>query len=162
MAGNRDLDDDRLISASAFHRATTVGQLGFAGRYPETIPRNSHSQAASCLATSHPRTMKDSNLARLFMRLAGLMIAVGQALDVATTKAALASGGAELNPLMRLSMVKLGSLWWLPKAAIAGFILVYVFSKRTPPTRRVVALAAIALAVTIIVIANNLAQLANG
>src|SRR6516165_3214800 len=70
--------------------------------------------------------------ARLFMRISGLVIAVGQALDVATTNAVLTSGGAELNPLMRISMAKLGSLWWLPKAAIAIFILAYVFSRRTP------------------------------
>jgi hypothetical protein len=101
-------------------------------------------------------------MARLFMRAVGMMIALGQGIDVATTKAALASGREELNPLVRLGMAKLGSLWWLPKAAIAGFILVYVFSKRTPPpTPRVVALAVIALAISAIVIANNLVQLAN-
>jgi len=101
--------------------------------------------------------------ARLFMRIAGLVIAVGQALDVATTNAVLASGGAELNPLMRISMAKLGSLWWLPKAAIAIFILAYVFSRRTPvPTRRIIALATIALASSAVIIANNIAQLAGG
>ena len=99
--------------------------------------------------------------ARLFMRIAGLVIAVGQALDVATTNAVLASGGAELNPLMRISMAKLGSLWWLPKAALALFILAYVFSGLTPPpTRRIVALTAIVLAVSALVVANNIAQLA--
>ena len=101
--------------------------------------------------------------ARLFMRISALAIAAGQAIDIATTNAALASGGAELNPLMRLSMSNLGSLWWLPKAAIAVFILAYVFSRRMPPPRRrVVALAAIALAMTAIVAASNLVQLAHG
>src|SRR5690348_16814777 len=72
---------------------------------------------------------------RFLMRISALAIAIVQILDVATTNAALASGGAELNPIMRLSMANLGSLWWLPKAAIALFILAYVFLgiTRTPP-----------------------------
>jgi uncharacterized protein DUF5658 len=101
--------------------------------------------------------------ARLFMRISALAIAAGQAIDIATTNAALAAGDAELNPLMRLSMSNLGSLWWLPKAAIAVFILAYVFSRRMPPPRRrVVALAAIALAMSAIVAASNLVQLVRG
>jgi uncharacterized protein DUF5658 len=101
--------------------------------------------------------------ARLFMRISALAIAAGQAIDIATTNAVLAFGGAELNPLMRLSMSNLGSLWWLPKVAIAVFILGYVFSRRMPPpTRRIVALAAIALAMSAIVAASNLVQLAHG
>src|SRR5215831_15803524 len=70
--------------------------------------------------------------ARFSMRISALAIAIVQVLDVATTNAALASGGAELNPIMRLSMAKLGSLWWLPKAAIALIILACVFSGLTP------------------------------
>ena len=101
--------------------------------------------------------------ARRFMRLSALAIAVGQAFDVATTNAVLASGGAELNPVMRLSMTELGSLWWLPKAAVALFILAYVFSGLTPtPTRRIIALTTIVLAVSALVVANNIVQLAAG
>ena len=99
--------------------------------------------------------------ARLFMRISALAIAVGQALDVSTTNTVLASGGTELNPLMRLSMVELGSLWWLPKAATAAFILGCVFSGRLPsPTRRVIALTKVALAVSAIAIAINIANIA--
>lgn len=101
--------------------------------------------------------------ARFLMRTSALAIAVVQLLDVATTNAALASGGAELNPIMRLSMAELGSLWWLPKAAIALFILAYVFSGVTrTPTRRTIALTAIVLVVSSLCVANNIAQLAAG
>jgi hypothetical protein len=97
---------------------------------------------------------------RFLMRISALAIATVQILDVATTNAALASGGAELNPIMRLSMANLGSLWWLPKAAITLFILGYVFSGVTrTPTRRVIALAMIVLAVGAVCVANNIAQL---
>jgi uncharacterized protein DUF5658 len=100
---------------------------------------------------------------RFLMRIAALTIAVVQLLDVATTNAALASGGAELNPVMRLSMAKLGSLWWLPKATVALFILAYVFSRLTPPpTRRIIALTMIVLTVGALVVVNNIAQLAAG
>jgi hypothetical protein len=97
------------------------------------------------------------------MRISAVAIAVVQLLDVATTNAALASGGAELNPIMRLSMAKLGSLWWLPKAAVGFFILAYVFSglTRTPP-RRIIALTEIVLAVSALCVASNIAQLAAG
>jgi len=99
--------------------------------------------------------------ARLFMRIAALAIAIGQAIDVSTTNTVLASGGTELNPLMRISMVELGSLWWLPKAAAAVFILACVFSGRMPaPTRRVIALTKIALAVSAISVAINIANIA--
>jgi hypothetical protein len=99
--------------------------------------------------------------ARLFMRISALAIAIGQALDVSTTNAVLASGGTELNPLMRISMVELGSLWWLPKAATSVFILACVFSGRMPPpTRRIMALTKIALAVSAISIAINIANIA--
>jgi hypothetical protein len=99
--------------------------------------------------------------ARLFMRISALAIAIGQALDVSTTNTVLASGGTELNPLMRISMVELGSLWWLPKAATAVFILACVFSGRMPPpTRRIIALTKIALAVSAISIAINIANMA--
>jgi hypothetical protein len=100
--------------------------------------------------------------ARRFMRLAALAIAVGQAFDVATTNAVLASGGAELNPVMRLSMTELGSLWWLPKAAVALFILAYAFSGLTPPGRRIIALTTTVLAIDALVVANNIAQLVTG
>jgi hypothetical protein len=99
--------------------------------------------------------------ARFLMRICALTIAIVQVLDVFTTNAALASGGTEVNPLMRLSMANLGSVWWLPKAALALFILAYVFSGLTPPpTRRIIALTAIVLAVSALVVANNIAQLA--
>jgi succinate dehydrogenase hydrophobic anchor subunit len=99
--------------------------------------------------------------ARLFMRISALAIAVGQALDVSTTNTVLASGGTELNPLMRMSMAELGSLWWLPKAATAVFILACVFSGRMQlPTRRIIALTKIALAVSAITIAINIANVA--
>ena len=99
--------------------------------------------------------------ARLFMRISALAIAIGQALDVSTTNRVLASGGTELNPLMRISMAELGSLWWLPKAATAVFILVCVFSGRMPPpTRRIIALTKMALAVSAITIALNIANIA--
>src|SRR5215471_12023252 len=97
--------------------------------------------------------------ARLFMRISALAIAVGQALDVSTTNTVVASGGTELNPLMRISMTELGSLWWLPKAATALFILACVFSGRMPPpTRRIIALTKVALAVSAITIALNIAN----
>ena len=101
--------------------------------------------------------------ARFSMRISALAIATVQLLDVATTNAALASGGAELNPIMRLSMAKLGSLWWLPKAGVGFFILAYVFSglTRTPP-RRIIVLTAIVLAVSALCVATNIAQLAAG
>jgi hypothetical protein len=98
---------------------------------------------------------------RLFMRISALAIVIGQALDVSTTNTVLASGGTELNPLMRISMAELGSLWWLPKAATAVFILACVFSGHMPsPTRRVIALTKIALAVSAIGIAINIANIA--
>jgi Domain of unknown function (DUF5658) len=99
--------------------------------------------------------------ARFSMRISALAIAIVQLLDVATTNAALASGGAELNPIMRLSMAELGSLWWLPKAAIALFIIAYVFSgvARTP-TRCIIHLTGIVLVVSALCVANNIAQLA--
>ena len=95
------------------------------------------------------------------MRICALTIALVQVLDIATTNAALAAGGAELNPVMRLSMSNLGSVWWLPKAVVAVFILAYVFSRLTPPpTRRIIALTTTVLAVSALVVANNIAQLA--
>jgi uncharacterized protein DUF5658 len=100
---------------------------------------------------------------RFLMRISALAIAIVQVLDVATTDAALASGGTELNPVMRLSMATFGSLWWFPKAAIALFILAYVFSGLTPtPTRRIIALTKIVLAVSALVVVNNIAQLVAG
>jgi hypothetical protein len=101
--------------------------------------------------------------ARFSMRISALAIALVQVLDVTTTNAGLASGGVELNPIMRLSMAKLGWLWWLPKAAVGLFILAYVFSglTRTPP-RHIIALTAIALTVSALYVANNIAQLAAG
>jgi len=95
------------------------------------------------------------------MRISALAIAVGQALDVSTTNTVVASGGTELNPLMRISMTELGSLRWLPKAATALFILACVFSGRMPPpTRRIIALTKVALAVSAITIALNIANIA--
>jgi uncharacterized protein DUF5658 len=100
---------------------------------------------------------------RFLMRISALAIAIVQVLDVATTNAALASGGTELNPVMRLSMATLGSLWWFPKASIALFILAYVFSGLTPtPTRRIIALTKIVLAVSALAVVNNVVQLAAG
>jgi Domain of unknown function (DUF5658) len=97
------------------------------------------------------------------MRISALVIAAVQVLDVITTNAGLASGGVELNPIMRLSMATLGSLWWLPKAAVGLFILAYVFSGRTrTPPRHIVALTGIVLAVSALYVASNIAQLAAG
>jgi len=101
--------------------------------------------------------------ARFLMRISALAIAIVQLLGVATTNVALASGGVELNPIMRLSMAKLGSLWWLPKAAVGFFILAYVFSGLTrTPTLRIIALTELVLAVSALFVATNIAQLAAG
>jgi hypothetical protein len=129
--------------------AETMGPSHSTGRADRMFP------VESPMGPTAPRTH-----ARFLMRISALAIAIVQLLDVATTNSALASGGAELNPIMRLSMANLGSLWWLPKAAIALFILAYVFSgvARTP-TRRVIALAMIVLAVSAVCVANNIAQL---
>jgi uncharacterized protein DUF5658 len=97
---------------------------------------------------------------RRFMRISALAIAIGQALDVSTTNRVLSSGGAELNPLMRISMVELGSLWWLPKAATAALVLACVFSGHMPPpTPRIIVLTKIALAVSAISVAINIANI---
>ncbi len=63
----------------------------------------------------------------LFMLFGGLQLA-----DIVTTNSALAlPGNWEANPLMALSQVHLGAVWWVPKAAAALLICLLA-----PLTRR--------------------------
>lgn len=54
-----------------------------------------------------------------------LALALAQPLDILSTNAALASvpGAFESNPVQAFLMVHLGSMWWLPKAALAVFFV---------------------------------------
>jgi len=49
-----------------------------------------------------------------------LLLLLSQLADVITTKAALAAGAAEGNPLMTWAQAHLGEMWWTPKAGHAG------------------------------------------
>ena len=53
-----------------------------------------------------------------------------QLLDVFTTNRVLAAGGFEANPLMADVMARLGSLWWMPKLAIALTCALVLFQGR--------------------------------
>jgi hypothetical protein len=55
-----------------------------------------------------------------------LMLFVGlQIADILTTNYALARPGVwEANPLMAWSQAELGALWWVPKMAVVGYLLV--------------------------------------
>ena len=51
--------------------------------------------------------------------------------DVFTTSTVLAAGGHEANPVMAAAMASCGSLWWLPKMAIALTCAVVLVQGRT-------------------------------
>jgi hypothetical protein len=51
--------------------------------------------------------------------------------DVFTTSSVLAAGGREANPVMAAAMASLGSLWWLPKMAVALACVVMLVQGRT-------------------------------
>ena len=44
-----------------------------------------------------------------------LLLLLSQLADVITTKAALAAGATEGNPLMTWAQAYLGEMWWTPK-----------------------------------------------
>lgn len=54
-----------------------------------------------------------------------LVVALGQPLDILDTNAALAAvpGAFESNPVEAFLMIHLGVCWWIPKAALAGFLI---------------------------------------
>jgi Domain of unknown function (DUF5658) len=61
-----------------------------------------------------------------------ILFAAFQIADVVTTNYALAVPGVlEANPLIALMQSRLGAAWWLPKAAVAGFVCL-----ATPLVRR--------------------------
>ena len=50
--------------------------------------------------------------------------------DIWTTNKVIAQGGVELNPVMRFFMVRLDSVWWMPKVLIsigAVYASIYYF-----------------------------------
>jgi hypothetical protein len=52
-----------------------------------------------------------------------ILFAALQIADVVTTNYALAMPGVwEVNPLMALVQTQLGTVWWLPKMAVVGFV----------------------------------------
>lgn len=71
-------------------------------------------------------------------------LALAQLGDVLSTNSAIASGNAqETNPLMALSMSHLGALWWLPKAALALWLLYQAIDLQAITRRQTVVLATI-------------------
>jgi Domain of unknown function (DUF5658) len=113
--------------------------------------KGGHPGRPGAAATGLPRRRKPHG--RVFWLLLSLFAAL-QVADVATTNLVLTIPGArEANPIMAAAQSHLGSLWWLPKAAIvAWFALVATQSRRRWPMVCAVSLCAV-------VVALNLANL---
>jgi len=75
---------------------------------------------------------RDSRL-RLAARVLALLIVVVGILDVVSTNASIAAGGAETNVLIAALMTRLGAWWFVPKLAthvtVAAFVM-WLPSKR--------------------------------
>jgi hypothetical protein len=85
-----------------------------------------------------------------------IVLAVAQIGDILSTNAALAAspGAFEGNPIMRLVMGALGSYWWLWKAALAMFFMVYAIQLRVV-TKRTFVLLGIVVKTYALVVASN-------
>lgn len=85
-----------------------------------------------------------------------IVLAVAQVGDILSTNAALAAspGAFEGNPVMRLVMAELGSYWWLWKAALAVFFVVYAMQLKIV-TRRTFALLGVVVKTYAFVIISN-------
>jgi hypothetical protein len=84
----------------------------------------------------------------------GAAIVVLEIIDVLTTLKVVASGGAELNPLMSVLMGVLGPVWWMPKVIFASCVAGYF------ATRPRVGWPAIVVVILCAIIAlNNIVQL---
>lgn len=87
--------------------------------------------------------------------LAGTLVAL-QVPDVLTTNAILASGGRELNPVIRICMRMGGNMWWVPKMALVLALAPFIAASGYPEAQGFL----IALNVLYLgVVASNLRQL---
>jgi uncharacterized protein DUF5658 len=84
----------------------------------------------------------------------GAAIVALEILDVLTTLKVIATGGAEVNPVMSTLMTVLGPAWWLPKVILASCVAGYFATRRRVGWPSVVALVLCAL-----VALNNIAHL---
>jgi len=79
-----------------------------------------------------------------------IVLTILQVADVLSTNHNLATPGTwELNPVMALSMVHLGAVWWLPKVGLVGYAIA-----ATPFTRRRWPLVAV-VGLYVAIVANN-------
>ncbi|HVJ55538.1 MAG TPA: DUF5658 family protein [Aliidongia sp.] len=85
-----------------------------------------------------------------------VILALAQLVDVLSTNRALAAGDGryEANPVMSFSMMHLGALWWLPKFAIAAFLVALVFRLKRA-TQREFLFSAIVGTAYLGILANN-------
>jgi hypothetical protein len=90
------------------------------------------------------------------VRILLIMLALAQIGDIISTNAALIASPAafEGNPMMRLVMGALGSYWWLWKAALAMFFVVYAVRLRVV-TKRTFILLGIVVKTYALVVASN-------
>ena len=73
-----------------------------------------------------------------------------QLVDVFTTNSVLAAGGREANPVMAAAMAGCGSLWWLPKLAVAITCALILSKGRTRYVAAAVALSLVAVLINTI------------
>jgi len=88
------------------------------------------------------------------------LVALAQLGDVLSTNRVLAAHveAYEANPVTRLLMEQLGAMWWLPKAALAGFILCGLAALRQSSPQLLV-IAAAMVVFHVLVLVNNLLNL---
>jgi hypothetical protein len=102
----------------------------------------------------------DGNSEPIRAKLLLLSLTLLQLADIATTNRALAlPGNAEVNPLMSSAMTHLGTAWWLPKLAVLGLIFVATRYAHDRRAKLLISALYAAVAITFLVVANNLARL---
>jgi len=83
-----------------------------------------------------------------------------QLADIVTTNRALAlPGNAEVNPVMASAMSHLGAAWWLPKLLVFGLIFVVARYASDRRSKLLTSAFYAAVAITFLVVANNLTRL---
>ncbi len=97
------------------------------------------------------RCRRDSKL-RMTARLLALMIVVVGILDVVSTNASIAAGGAETNALIAALMTQMGVWWFVPKIAIHVMVAAFVLWL---PSRRLIWNARACVMVYTVIIATN-------
>ena len=111
-------------------------------------PRNVLFPSGSPLAAPHGHGRGGYPTSKRVLLLTLVLL---QLADIVTTNTVLAAGGREANPVMASAMAGFGSLWWLPKLAVAITCALVLIKGRT---RYAAAAVAITLAPVVINVIN--------